>query len=107
MIFSQKRRPRVRLWSRLGHFAKSAGRVVFGVVTYDFWPKAQAAGQRSDWFWPLSIFGQKHRPRVRLWSRLGHSCFFAKSAGRVSVFGVVSFTYDFWPKVQGAGQASE
>ena len=61
----------------------------FGVVsvTYDFWPKAKAAGQ------PRSTFG--------------HLSFLAKSAGRGSGFGVVSVTYDFWPKAKAAGQASE
>ena len=53
------------------------------------------------------IFGQKCRPRVRLQSSFGHLSFLAKSAGRGSGFGVVSVTYEFWLKVQAAGQASE
>ena len=53
------------------------------------------------------IFGQKCRPRVRLRSGFFHLLFLAKSAGRGSGFRVVSVTYDFWPKVQAAGQASE
>ena len=52
-------------------------------------------------------FDQKRRPRVRLRSSFGHLRFLAKSAGRGSGFGVVSVTYDFWPKAQAAGQASE
>ena len=55
--------------------AKSAGRgSAFGVVsfTYDFWPKVQAAGQASEQFRSLMIFGQKCRPRVRLRSSFGH-----------------------------------
>ena len=113
MIFGQKRRPRVRLRSSFGHvrfLAKSAGRGSgFGAVsvTYDFWPKAQAAGQASEQFRSRMIFGQKRRPRVRLRSSFGHVRFLAKSAGRGSGFGAVSVMYDFWPKAQAAGQASE
>ena len=46
----------------------------FGVlsVTYDFWPKAEAAGQASEYFRSLMIFGKKRRPRVRLRSSFGH-----------------------------------
>ena len=49
----------------------------FGVVsvTYDFWPKAQAAVQASEYFRLLMIFGQKRRPRVRLRSTFGHLFF--------------------------------
>ena len=101
MIFGQKRRPRVRLRSsfvHLGVLAKSASRGSgFGVVlvTYDFWPEPQAAGQASEQFRFLMIFGQKCRPRVRLRSRFGHLRLLAKSAGRGSGFGAVSVTYDF------------
>ena len=61
----------------------------FGVVsvTYDFWPKAKAAGQASEYFRSLMIFGKRQR--------------------RGSGFGVVLVTYDFWPKALAAGQASE
>ena len=50
MIFGQKRRPRVSLFTSFGHLrflAKSALRGSgFGVVSvsYDFWSKAQATG---------------------------------------------------------------
>ena len=78
MIFGEKRRPRVRLQSSFGHLgflAKSGGRgSTFGVVsvTYDFWPKAQVVGQASQYLSLLMIFGQKHRPRVNLWSSFDH-----------------------------------
>ena len=54
MILGQKCWPRVRLRSSFGHLrflAKGAGcGSGFGVVlvTYDFWPKEQAACQASD-----------------------------------------------------------
>ena len=56
-------------------FGKSEGRgsgfeVV--LVTYDFWPKALAAGQASEYFRSLMIFGPKRRARVRLRSTFGH-----------------------------------
>ena len=53
------------------------------------------------------IFGQKGRPRVRVRSSFGNLGFLAKSAGRGSGLGIVSVTYDFWPKAQAEGQASE
>ena len=56
-------------------FGKSASRGSgFGVVsvTYDIWPKAQAAGQSSEYFLSLMIFGQKRRLWVRLRSSFGH-----------------------------------
>ena len=90
--------------------AKTTGRESgFGVVsfTYDFWPKAQAAGQSSEWFWPPMIFGQQRRPRVWLPSSFGHLRLLAKSACRGSGFGVVLVTYDVWSTAQAAGQASE
>ena len=53
------------------------------------------------------IFGQRHRPRVRRHTSFGHLRFLAKGGFRGSGFGVVSVTYDFWPKTKAAGQASE
>ena len=53
------------------------------------------------------ILGRKRRPQVRLTSSFGHLWFWAKSAGHGSDFGVVSVTYDFGPKAQAAGQASD
>ena len=77
MIFGQKGRPRVRVRSSFGNFGflgKSAGRgSSLGIVsvTYDFWPKAQAADQASEKFRSLRIFGQKRRPRVKFWRKFG------------------------------------
>ena len=113
MIFGQKRRPRVRLPSSFGHSQfllkredrGSGFRVI--LVTYDFLPKAQAAGQASEQFRSLLIFGQKRRPRVRLRSSFGHSQFLAKREDRGSGFRVILVTYDFLPKAHAAGQASE
>ena len=67
----------------------------------------QAAGQASEYFRSLIIFGQNRRPRVKLRSSFSHLGFFSKTAGRGSGFGVLSVTYDFCPKAQAAGQASE
>ena len=78
MIFDPMRMSSVRLRSSFGHLlflAKSAGRRSgFGVVsvTYYFWPKAKAAGQASEYFRSLMIFGQKRRPRVLLRTSFSH-----------------------------------
>ena len=53
------------------------------------------------------ISGHKRRLPIRLWSSFGHLRFLAKSTGRGSDFGIVSVTYNFWPKAHAAGQASE
>ena len=65
-----------------------------------------AAGQASEYSRSLMIFGQKRRPRVRLWSSFLHLRFLAKSVRRGLECVVPSATYDFWPKAQAAGQAS-
>ena len=104
---------RVRLRKTFGllrFWAKSTGRGSgFGIVsvTYDLWPQVQAVGQAFEYFRSLMIFGQNHRPRVRLRSSFGHLRFLAKSTGRRSGFGIVSVTYEFWPQAQAAGQASK